>query len=380
MRVGLNAHLLSSGATYRGAGISRYIRNLLLHLPQVAGGEGFTVFVGDRQFSEELGALVQLRRSWLPTARPWMRILWEQCVQPAVVRLDRVDVLHSLAFVQPMLCPVPSVVTVHDLSFLLYPEAHPMLHRSYLRLFTRLTVHRAARIIAVSQSTKEDVVRLLGADASRVDVVYHGIEESFRPIADVEQGRRFRERMGLPERYILYVGTLEPRKNLVRLVRAFAQLRREHGLPHWLVLAGPPGWGERVVYTTIEAEGVGDRVLFPGYLPAQELPLWYNTADLFVYPSLYEGFGFPPLEAMACGVPVVVSNRASLPEVVGEAGVLVDPEDTEGLAEAMARVLTDKSLRSELAARGRTQASRFSWRQAALQTTAVYRSSLAAVR
>ena len=371
MHVGFNAHLLSFGASYRGAGISRYIRNLLPRLLEVSECR-FTVYLGDRAFPPEFapGERFRLRFSRLPTRRPAVRVIWEQVVAPLALATDGIDLLHSLGYVQPLLAGCRSVVTFHDLSYLLYPASFNAANRLYLRTFSRWSAARADRIVAVSEHTKRDLVRLLHVDEGKVDVVHHGIEDTFRPLGR-EEVEAFRRRKGLPERFILFLGTIEPRKNLTTLLDAYALLRRD-GLPHPLVIAGARGWQCEGVFGRREQLGLGDRVAFPGYVPYSEQPLWYNAASLFVYPSLYEGFGFPPLEAMACGIPVVASNTSALPEVVGEAGLLCDPRCAEELARAMRRVLLDQDLSRQLAKQGLERARHFSWQEAARRTAEVY--------
>jgi glycosyltransferase involved in cell wall biosynthesis len=204
-----------------------------------------------------------------------------------------------------------------------------------------------------------------------VDVVYCGIDAAFRPLTE-DQVAAFRSERSLPQRFILFVGTIEPRKNVARLIEAFADLRSAISDLR-LVIGGAKGWFYEDVFARVEELGLEDEVLFPGYLPASELPLWYNAAELFVYPSLYEGFGLPPLEAMACGTPVVTANTSSLPEVVGDAGLAVDPLDIEGLAEAMKQVLGDDSLQQEMKVRGLRRARGFSWAKTAQETVQVYR-------
>jgi glycosyltransferase involved in cell wall biosynthesis len=372
MHIGLNAHLLSLAETYRGAGINWYIHNLLTHLPRVDRDNRYTAFIGDRRFTN---AGLALRLSQLPTSRPVVRIFWEQVVQPFALQKERVDLLHALAFVTPLLSPCPSVVTIYDLSFLLYPGSFKRSKRFYLSLFTRLSARRARRIIAISESTKRDVVRLLGVPHEKVEVVYCGIGEAFRPLAE-NQVAAFRSERGLPEHFILFVGTIEPRKNVTRLIEAFAHLQTCTLANLKLVIGGAKGWFYEDVFARVEELGLEGQVMFPGYIPVSELPLWYNAAELFVYPSLYEGFGLPPLEAMACGTPVVASNTSSLPEVVGGAGLTVDPLDVEGLAEAMRRVLSDEALRWEMRERGLQRARGFSWTRTARETVQVYRRAM----
>jgi glycosyltransferase involved in cell wall biosynthesis len=283
-----------------------------------------------------------------------------------------------MAFVAPLMSPCPTVVTVLDLSFLLYPDAFKSLKRSYLRLMTRISARRAKRVIAISESTRRDVIALLGVPAERVQTVYCGVDPRFepRPAAEVAA---FRQQKGLPERFILFLGTIEPRKNVSRLIEAFSQLLASDPAETsdlYLVVAGGKGWFSEHVFARVEALGLGDRVLFPGYVPEEEKVLWYNAATCFCYPSLYEGFGLLPLEAMACGVPVITSDVSSLPEVVGDAGVTVPPGDPAALCEALRRLTVNPALRAELAQEGRARARRFSWAEAARQTVGVYHLAL----
>jgi glycosyltransferase involved in cell wall biosynthesis len=371
IHVGVNAHLLSLAKSYRSAGINWYIYNLLRHLPEAASEIEYTVFLNERRYRGAPG--IRLCVSRLPADRPAVRILWEQVLQPGALRRAKVDLLHHPAFVGPLASACPFVITVHDLSYLFFPQGFRTLNRSYLQTFTRLSVHRARRVIAVSESTKRDLVQQYGLSPGKVDVVYNGVDTGYRPLPANEVAA-FRSREGLPERFILFVGTLEPRKNVVRLVEAYARLPR--GRPP-LMFVGGKGWLYDEIFARVEALGLSGEVRFVGYVPAEVLPWWYNAADLFVYPSLYEGFGLPPLEAMACGTAVISSTASSLPEVVGQAGLLIDPTHTEALATAMEQVLADREMQEHMESAGLAQAQKFSWEQTARQTVESYRRALA---
>jgi glycosyltransferase involved in cell wall biosynthesis len=301
IHVGVNAHLLSLAESYRSAGITWHIYHLLRYLPEADSQIDYTVFLSERRYVAAPG--VQVRLSRLPTHRPWARIVWEQVAQPGAVSRAGVDLIHEPAFVGPLASACPFVVTIHDLSFLFYPQGFRTLNRLYLKLFTRWSVQRARRIIAVSESTKRDLVQHYGISPARIDVVYNGVDPSFRllPAAEVAA---FKAERGLPDRFILFVGTLEPRKNVVRLIESYAHLPKARPP---LMLVGGRGWLYDKIFARVEALNLADEIRFVGYIPAEDLCLWYNAADLFVYPSLYEGFGLPPLEAMACGTPVVTS-------------------------------------------------------------------------
>ncbi len=370
-QVGINAHLLSHQASYRSAGIHGYIHNLIRHLPAAAAGTGlqFTLFLGRGQV--EGGDRLTIRRSSWPTGRPLARILWEQLVLP----WQRMDLLHSAAFVAPVIAPWPTVITVYDLSFAHYPQALTAGRRAYLGVLGRYSCRRARQVIAISQSTRRDIVKQWGIPADRIVVAYPGVGDEFRPLPAGEVSA-FRARRNLPEQFILHLGTLQPRKNLVRLIQAYGRL----GTDAKLVLAGGRGWLYEEILSEIEKLNLHHAVLLPGYVPDEELPLWYNAATLLAYPSLYEGFGLPVVEAMACGTPVVTSNVSSLPEAAGEseagAALLVNPHDVDELAAALHSALNDQSLQDQLRDRGFRQAARFGWQETAAATVAAYQRAL----
>ena len=374
-RIGLNAHLLNLSGNYRSAGINWYIYNLLKNLTPISDLD-YTVFLSDRRAREHFDS-ISLSQSRLPTHRPIVRIAWEQFVQPFVLHRERIDLLHALAFAGPLAISIPWVVTVYDLSFIRYPQSFNAANRIYLRWAIRNSLRRANRVIAISESTRRDLYATFGTSLEKTAVVYCGADPAFAPSQDRQAIAALRARRGLPDKMILHVGTIEPRKNIARLIRAFARAKRAAQLPHRLVLIGARGWKYAEVDAVIEQEQLKDDVIFAGYVAQDELPLWYRAADLFVYPSLYEGFGLPPLEAMASGTPVVCSNAASLPEVVGDAAIQVSPENEAALADAIVRALTDGTLREQMVARGLAQAAKFSWARAARETTDVYRSVLA---
>jgi glycosyltransferase involved in cell wall biosynthesis len=370
--VGLNAHLLSLSHNYRGAGINSYIYYLLRHLGQIDSDYDYSVFLSERRFADEQLRLCYTR--W-PTHRPLVRILWEQLVQPMALRQAGIDLLHAMAFVGPLATSCPFVVTIYDLSFLHYPDAFRSWNRWYLSRFTTLSARRARRVIAISENTKRDVVNMLGVPSESVDVVYCGVDKTFRPLPPAAV-TGFRRERALPDHFILFLGTLEPRKNVQMLIRAYAQWRKTEPTIPQLVVAGGKGWYYDQIFAEVERLGLTGEVIFPGYVAQEDLPLWYNAADLFVYPSRFEGFGLPVLEAMACGTPVVTTNAASLPEVAGGAALLVSPHDEVQLIAAMRRALCDKTLREEMKTKGRTQAATFTWESTARRTADVYKRAL----
>src|SRR5216683_833288 len=373
MHIALNAQLLSFAETYRSGGISRVIYHLLAELGRDSRGHTFDVFVPTAPSTNGWGTL-NFHPSGSRTTSPPVRIAWEQAVLPRQLAAlkPRPDLLHGMAYALPVGWAGPGVVTIYDLSFLRFPKAFNLTNRIYLTATTRATARRARRVLTISEHARRDIVRLLSVPEQRVDVTYPAAEERYRllPALEVEA---FRVARGLPKSFVFAVGTLEPRKNLVGLLHAYARLRSPRAP---LYVAGGTGWRFSPIFDTVQQLGLQDDVHFLGFVPEDELPLWYNAARLFAFPSLYEGFGLPVLEAMACGTPVVTSTAASLPEVAGHAAVLVSPGDSDQLAREMERVLNDPQLQTEMRAAGRIQASRFSWRAMTDQTVASYAHAL----
>ncbi len=367
MRIALNAQLLSFSETYRNGGISRVIHHLLSELGRNPRGHEYDVFVPEPPPPNGWGSL-RFHASGKQTERPTVRIVWEQTLFARELRQLQPDLLHGMAYAVPVGWPGPSIVTIYDLSFLLFPRAFKVVNRIYLAATTRATARRARRVLTISENARRDIVRLLSVPKEQIDVTYPAVEERYHllPVRAVED---FRLARGLPEAFIFALGTLEPRKNVVGLLHAYARLRRPRPP---LYIAGGTGWRFSPIFDTVKQLQLTEEVRFMGFVPEDELPLWYNAARLFAFPSLYEGFGLPVLEAMACGTPVVTSTAASLAEVGGKAAVLVPPRDTDRIAQEIQRVLDDAVLRTELRAAGRIQASRFSWQTMTDQTVASY--------
>ncbi len=371
-RIAISAPLLHGQGGYRSAGIHKYITQTVRHLPLADPDLRVTLFASHPPAG--LSSAITVQASRWKTERPPIRILWEQLALPGAAQRARAEVLHATAFVAPIVQPCPTVITIYDLSFALFPQYFRGFNQTYLRVGARFSARRAQRVIAISEQTKRDVQRLYGVPLERVDVAYPGVDEALRP-APAEQVAQFKQRKRLPEKFLLFLGTLEPRKNLTMLVKAFAEFKRL--CPEAvLVLAGGAGWLAEGLFAAIEQSGVKESILCPGYVSAEEKTMWYSAATAFVYPSTYEGFGLPPLEAMACGTPVLTSNAASLPEVVGDAGTTIGPEDARDWIAALQRVWNDAAYRAELADRGLRQAQKFTWFVAAQHIAASYRRAL----
>jgi glycosyltransferase involved in cell wall biosynthesis len=371
MLIGINGLLLTGERGYRQTGVSRYIAELVAALPAALPDDDLLLYA---RRGEQIPPGVRLVPAPGRTVDPLARIVWETVALPVLTRRGRLDLFHGTVNTLPPFLPCPAIVTVHDLALLRWPEQVPRRRHAFLSRAIPRAVRQARWVIAVSEATKQDVVRTFGIPPERVLVTPLGVDARFRP---AEPGRlaAFRERHGLSDPYLLWVGTLEPRKNLPRLLEAFAQLGSE--IPHRLVLVGPEGWRTGELAATLERLALGDRVRFTGFVSNEVLPLWYAPADLFLFPSLYEGFGLPILEAMACGTPVVTSNVSSMPEVGGDAACYADPESADAIAAAIRRVLNDPELRATMRARGLERAAGFTWARTADLTAAAYRQALA---
>lgn len=379
LHVAINAQLVSFDAGYRNAGVSRYTYTLLDGLSQLDDHQRYTAFVGASQAgtpeAQRLSASgrMQLAAATWPTTNPSRRILWEQLALPSELLRLGARVFHSPVNVLPLRLPCASVVTVHDLAFEHFPQHFRPSRRLYQRAFTRRSVRNATRIAAVSENTRHDLIERFDAPADRVQVIYPAIADDFTPEPDPQVCAAFRARHGLPERYILFLGTLEPRKNLTTLLDAYARLRAlDPAAPH-LVIAGGKGWYYETIFQRARALGLERAITFAGYVVREEQRLWYACAELFVYPSVYEGFGLPVVEALACGTPVLTSDVASLPEAAGPVGCCVSPEDADALAHAMHSLLRDPLARRRTGVEGPRWAHRFSPQTMAQEYAELYR-------
>jgi glycosyltransferase involved in cell wall biosynthesis len=316
---------------------------------------------------------LRLRRVAAAGAGRPARISWTQLAAGRAARRAGADLLHGLHYELPLAGGPPAVVTVHDLTLLTYPEWHEAGKVRYFGWAMRRAVAAARRVLCVSATTARDLGERLGVPAAKVAVTPLGTDLAPAPEAAVAAVRR---RLDLDGPYLLGLGTLEPRKDLPSLVRAFAAVAGE--LPHRLVIAGLAGWGAGAVAAAVAASGVAERITLAGYVPEADKAALFSGADLFVYPSRYEGFGLPVLEAMACGTPAVTTTGGSLPEVAGDAALLVEPGDTGALAAAVAKLAGDPAERARLAARGRARAATMTWDRCAALTAAAYRRALGA--
>lgn len=369
MRIGINAL-----AAENRSGTGRYATELVKRLAALDSHNEYAIVIHeDSPLCAYLKPFRGFRLLKQPRRSRLARIWWEQRRLAALIAREWLDVFHAPAFILPGRCRAASVATIHDLVFMRYPETFGWFRRNYFHWAIPRSAYRATRVIADSEATRRDLVDLLEVNPDRIHVIPLGVGEEFFEPTTLEAVERARSQLHLPERYILTVGTIEPRKNLVRLVEAYAQARQRLGRKcPALVLVGRKGWKYDEVFSRIAALELGGDVIWSDFLGDDIVRAVYQHATVFVCLSLHEGFGLPLLEAMASAVPVVASNCSSMPEVVGDAGVLVDPFDVGAASEALVNLIENDDRRADLAARARQRARGFSWELTARQTLAIY--------
>lgn len=372
MKIGVDLQAVGRGRT----GDETYYRNLVSCYSALRPDHDFFLYYTEPEaesFLEGLEGKFHPRKlafqspfARVPLAYPWQ--MWK----------EPVDVFHS-QYVGFPAGRAKLVLTIHDLSYERYPEMFPRNRALFLKL-TRWSARRADAVVVVSEHTKKDLVRFYGLPEDKIHVVYNAAHRRFSPCQDKERIGALQRRLGIRQDYILSVGSLQPRKNIARLVKAYLQARAGQALDLQLVIVGKNAWGNPEWETVAQNSPYQPDVLFAGHVPDDDLPALYSGASMFVYPSLYEGFGLPVIEAMACGTPVITSNGSSLPEVGGAAVVYVDPQDVNAISRAMVTLARDPQRRQDLRERGLRQSALFSWERAARQTLSVYEAALGSGR
>ena len=368
-------------AIEQSGGIGRYVRDLTAALAGLDQANDYRLFVSGAAAGTLPPAAANIQ--WRPTAITprWLARIWHRARLPLPVELftGKVDLFHATDFVLPYTLPsTRTLLTVHDLSFVRVPEAASPPLKAYLDAVVPRSVERADHVLADSAATKDDLMELYKTPADKITVLYSAVDQRFRRVSDSRKLESTRAKYGLAGlSYLLSVGTVQPRKNYSRVIKALAEARSS-GLDLHYAIAGGKGWLETEMQQTIASTGMGDFVHLLGYVDDEDLPALYSGSRMLLMPSLYEGFGLPILEAMACGVPVITSNISSLPEVAGDAAILIDPADPAALRDAIIAVDTDSTLREQLVESGYRQAGKFSWQRSASQLLSVYRSLLEA--
>lgn len=364
MRIGIDARLVF----YNRAGIGQYIVRLIEALAKIhLSVDEFLILQSRKDEDNIINANGFQRKSlWTPSHNRF-----EQLALSFEISRLGLDLLHSPDFIPPFKRNCKSVITIHDLAFLLYPH---FLTKESARYYGQIDQawRSSDHIIAVSEATKRDSIKMLGVPENKITVIYEAANPIYRPLPKDQAKQQTKEIFQLDQDFILFVSTIEPRKNLPGLLQAYRRLRDDYKREELLVLVGGNGWLWEEVYETVDRLNLKQHVLFLGHVNSEDLVYLYNSARLFVHPAFYEGFGLPPLEAMSCGVPVIVSNTSAFPEVVADAGVMINPHDIDGLTVAMWRVLTEKELRQNMIYKGLKRAKLFSWERAARETLEVY--------
>lgn len=362
MRIAVDAHAIGQRLT----GNEVYVRTLLRRYPRLDSDSEFITYVSSQEAVSWLPPAFQLR--WV-SRNPFVRLGGQMS---AKLRADRPDLIH-VQYTAPLFCPVPVVVTIHDVSYMEHPEYLPTSRAVQLQLSTRHTLKRAAKIITVSEFSRQHVSRAFGVDPEVIAVTPLAAQESFRVLNREQASGIVREKCGIDGPYILHVGDLHPRKNQIGLIQAFRELLAAHPkLRHKLVLAGKHTWFTAKVMEQVRRSGLEDRIILPGFVDDEILPALYNAADVFAFPSFYEGFGLPVVEAMACGRPIVCSSATALPEVVDGAGLFFDPHDIGEQTRALRDILLDPELSARMERKSLQRAAFYDWRETARQTLDVY--------
>lgn len=361
------------------SGTGYYSRKLIEHVPFVGRNFRYLIFLPSsfkaNPLCQKLNEASNVDLKFVPVGSQVKRIFYEQFVMPRLLLKAGAELLHSLAFVAPRGLPMKSVVTVHDLAYRLFPETLTGFRRWYLRKATERSIQEANRVILVSEVVKSELVKHLGVRPERLAVTHEGGFDFDRPISGLD-ARQLDHLLGWSGDFILFIGTMEPRKNLERLLSAFAILRRDITSGLKLVIAGRKGWLNDGVWRKLRDGGIERDVVFTGFLPDSFVVGLMKSASLYVMPSLYEGFGLPLVTAMRCGTPIVASNAGSIPEVIGDAGILFDPYDVDEMAKIMGEVLNSPGLRQKLVKKGSMRCREFNWEKCARETVAVYEGTL----
>jgi glycosyltransferase involved in cell wall biosynthesis len=367
MRVGIDAHCLGQKKT----GNETYTYGLVKHLAGLErDGIDYTVYVSRAwESGEDIGSSEWFRSRVIRPGNPLVRIPVGFAIQS---RVEKLDVLHA-QYLLPHHLRCRTVLTVHDILYERFPEYFTKWDCYRQRIGVRWSCHKAGHVITVSQASKRDLMEVYGLDPSRVSVTYPGPDPCYEPMDRTEARARVRSGYGIEGEFLLYVGAVQPRKNIPRLLSAFARVKAERRLPHKLVLVGPKAWMAKAAFEALENNRVRNDVIVTGYVPRGDLPYFYNAAEAFVYVSLCEGFGLPLVEAMACGAPTVTSLGSSLEEVAGTAAILVDAKDEEAIACAIGTVVSDSELRAKLREKGLARSKEFSCHKMALETQEIYR-------
>lgn len=367
MKIGLVTHMMDT----ENAGIGRYTENVVRNLLRIDKKNEYFLIHTNKVKYHFPGNYQEIQLPFFDSIPK--KLITGALVFETICRDHQLDILHDLGQISPFFLPskTKKILTIFDLSPILYPKYFTKLTHAYSKLFP-LIVNNTDRIITISENSKRDIVRSLQVPEDKISITHPGVEDKFRPIRNKMCLGRVKAKYDLPKRFILFVGTIEPRKNLVSLIKAYASAINNLEDDIFLVVVGQYGWGSKDVYRLPQNLGIGKKVLFLGKVDDEDLPDLYSLAEFFVYPSFYEGFGLPALEAMACGCPVITSSTSSLSEITGNAAILINPTDIKSMTKAIINTISDKELRSKLIERGLNRIKKFGWENGAKKTLKIY--------
>jgi len=371
MKIGIITDAIDDNA----GGIQTYVRSLVENIFQIDKKNKYYLIhhkkSSDSIYKNRKEILIPLKRF------PFYREIRKVILMPFILRKYRLDLVHETAQIGPFFLPsnFKKIITIHDLVPLIYPETHSLLTWIHHRIGLQLILNKVDKIIAVSNSTKRDILKFFNIPENKITVIQEGHFDYYKPINDKAVLNKIKKKYNLTFKFILFVGTLEPRKNICRVIQALVNVRKE--FPELkLVITGKKGWKYKEVFRLINKLKLNENIIFTGYVPEEDLPVLNNLAELLVYPSLYEGFGLSPLGAMKCGCPVVSSNTSSIPEVVGDAGILVNPFSIKGIAEGILNILKNDKYKSQLIKKGLSQSRLFNWKRFTHQTIELYKETI----
>ncbi|MBI3754626.1 MAG: glycosyltransferase family 4 protein [Deltaproteobacteria bacterium] len=373
MRIGINTLFFIPGKV---GGSETYIRNLIAKLSDIDSENEYFIFANRENFNEFKTGRPNFHKMLCPINASFKpgRILWEQFVLPFQTLKYKIDILFSPGYTAPIFIGCKQVVTIHDLNYYYHPDDFSSLELLFWRLLVPLSARAANRVITISKNSKRDIENILKVSPDKVDLIYEAANmfPDFGGWGD-ENIEKVKKKYCIDGKYILSIAAMHPHKNIHRLIEAYKILKDKYGTSHKLVLVGMKAWASKAVEGAIKGMSLEKDVIFTGWVPLEDIPIFYKGAAVFVFPSLFEGFGIPPLEAMTCGTPVAVSNITSLPEVVGDAGKYFNPYDVEDIASKVYEVITSTALREELIKKGFEQAKKFFWEKTAKQTVDVFK-------
>lgn len=369
MNIAINGLFLS----LKNTGGGRYFSELIKGLRPFDSNIKYSLFLNNRmtRYAKTFNPAVKVINCGLLSRFRPTRILWENFIFPAAIKKRKIDLLHAAGFTLPGTISCKSVITVFDMTFFTMPQLHLASKVVYFQKMIPAALKNADKIIAISKQTKNDIISISGVAEDKIKVIYIGAGKEFQVISDKDAVEGIKQKYGLPKKYILFVGTIEPRKNIKGLIHAYAVLKKK-GCEHKLVIVGKRGWHYGDIFEAVKRLKLNSDIIFTDYVSGQDIPFIYNGASIFAYPSFYEGFGIPVLEAMSCGVPVVTSNVSSLPEITGEAAVLIDPTDINEISISIDKILRDSELASSMTTKGFDRVNLFSMERMITETTQVY--------